>query len=84
VIIPASQFLTGDAKRIEKEKYCQHLSKIPCKNFDSGNGKCPFGSSCLYLHKSDIPMAPETYTVIKGADGSRTKKATQLSDFLKS
>jgi E3 ubiquitin-protein ligase makorin len=81
VIVPSSQFLTGAAKAAEKDQYVHHLSRIPCKNFEIGKTNCPFGSSCLYYHAGQ--SAVDTFTVIKGADGTRTKKGTQLSDFLK-
>ncbi|XP_071510757.1 probable E3 ubiquitin-protein ligase makorin-1 [Diadema antillarum] len=32
------------------EKYKAALSSKPCKYFDQGNGKCPFGADCFYLH----------------------------------
>jgi hypothetical protein len=81
VVIPSASFLVGDQKRTEKEKYCNYLSSIPCKNFDQGKGKCPFGSSCLYKHDGEVTTSD--FIVIKGADGKKTKKATQLSEYLR-
>lgn len=81
VVIPSGTFLVGEDKRREKEKYCQYLSSIPCKNFNAGQGKCQFGSSCLYRHEGATPVSE--FVIIKGADGMRTKKSTQLSDYLR-
>ena len=81
VIIPALHYMTGQAKASEKSKYCQHLSMIPCKNFDNGKGSCPFGTSCLYFHAGTT--AVDSFVLLKGADGTRTKKHSQLSDFLR-
>lgn len=78
LIIPSAQFLSDEAKAAERESYCNHVSGIPCKNFAAG--KCQFGSSCLYRH--DTAQVDE-FTILKGADGRRTKKGSQLSDFLK-
>jgi len=54
----SSSFVTPSEDWIEdkeeKEKlisgYKEHLSKRPCKYFDQGKGKCPFGKNCFYLH----------------------------------
>ena len=81
VVIPSAQFLVGADKAIEKDNYCSYLASVPCKNFDFGKGKCPFGTSCLYKHDGEKPLS--NFVVIKGADGRKTKKATQLSDFLR-
>jgi hypothetical protein len=82
VVIPSGTFLVGEEKLYEKDKYCQYLASIPCKNFSLGPGKCQFGTSCLYKHEGESRSLNE-FVVIKGADGTRTKKATQLSDFLR-
>lgn len=81
VVIPSSTFLVGEEKRVEKDKYCKYLSSIPCKNYDRGNGSCQFGSSCLYKHDGEPVIS--SFVVIKGADGKKTKKSAQLSDFLR-
>ena len=26
------------------------MDAIPCRNFDFGDGHCPFGTSCFYAH----------------------------------
>jgi len=54
----ASAFVTPSSLWIEdpEEKakmiteYKESLSRKPCKYFDKGNGKCPFGRFCFYLH----------------------------------
>lgn len=81
VIIPALHYMTGEEKAREKTKYVEHLSMIPCKNF--GKGQCPFGSSCLYLHAGSATADENSFVILKGADGTRTKKHSQLSDFLR-
>jgi len=51
-IIP-SDIWVEDKKEKEKliEKYKNKMSQLPCKYFDRGNGTCPFGRHCFYLHK---------------------------------
>jgi hypothetical protein len=78
MIIPSINFLIGADKRSERDRYRASLSVIPCKNYPLG--KCQFGSSCLYRH-DQAPL--ECYTVIKGADGRKTKKSTQLGDYFR-
>ena len=82
VVIPSGTFLVGEEKRFEKEKYGQYLNSIPCKNFNGGQGKCQFGTSCLYKHEGERRAIHE-FVVIKGADGRKTKMSSQLSDFLR-
>ena len=80
VIIPSTHYMKGVDKAGEKIRYSQHLSMIPCKNYDQGKGQCPFGSSCLYMHSGS---SEASFVLLKGADGTRTKKHSQLSDFLR-
>jgi E3 ubiquitin-protein ligase makorin len=81
VVTPSTNFLVGEEKRAEREKYCQYLSTLPCKNHNRGQATCQFGTSCLYRHEGARPV--NEFVVIKGADGTRTKRATQLSDYFR-
>ena len=83
LIIPSDEFLTGDAKMAEKETYCKYLATIPCKHFDQGKGTCQFGTSCLYRHPAVSSATPDTFTLIRGASGTTTKKLNTLADFMK-
>ncbi|XP_022914794.1 probable E3 ubiquitin-protein ligase makorin-1 isoform X2 [Onthophagus taurus] len=41
---------TKEEKEKVIENYKQVLSKKDCKYFKKGNGSCPFGNKCFYLH----------------------------------
>ena len=91
IIIPSSRFLQGQEKNEERERYKSSVSGIPCKNFNYGKGICQFGTSCMYLHLNEDdsgslirhPAPINEFKMIQGADGKKTKKQTQLSDFVK-
>ncbi len=81
LIIPSSDFQSGEGKAVERENYVKYLSMIPCKY---GKGKCQFGSSCLYFHEADEVTTAAGVRLVKGADGrARAVKAPNLIDFLK-
>lgn len=41
---------TKEEKQEIIDSYKAKLRTIDCKHFDSGNGTCPFGTSCFYKH----------------------------------
>ena len=91
IIIPSTRFLQGLDKLEERERYMSSVAEIPCKNFNYGKGKCQFGSSCMYLHLNEddsgsslrLATPINDFKMILGADGKKTKKQSQLSDFVK-
>ncbi len=91
IIIPSTRFLCGIEKMEERQRYRASVSEIPCKNFNYGKGKCQFGTSCMYMHLQEDdngsvkrPAAPVyEFKMIQGAEGKKTKKQTQLADFVK-
>lgn len=66
----ASDFITPSVYFVDSEEekkkliteYKKALSKKPCKYFKQGEGTCPFGGACFYLHakpdgtKVDLPL----------------------------
>lgn len=83
LIIPSSEYATGYKKCLELEAYKKTLASIPCKKFGLGDGACPFGDSCMYLHeKPDGSRFVHDFKMVQGVDGKKTKKSTTLSDFL--
>lgn len=66
----ASDFITPSVYFVDTEEekqkliteYKKALSKKPCKYFKQGEGICPFGGACFYLHakpdgtKVDLPL----------------------------
>ncbi|KAK7066275.1 E3 ubiquitin-protein ligase makorin-1, partial [Halocaridina rubra] len=52
-VIP-SRYWVDDKDKEEKDKlldsYRRALSTKPCKYFKQGEGQCPFGNKCFYLH----------------------------------
>lgn len=91
IIIPSTRFLQGRDKLEERERYRSSVGGIPCKNFNFGKGTCQFGTSCMYLHINEDdngsslrPAASvNDFKMILGADGKKTKKQSQLSDFVR-
>lgn len=50
-IIVCSSLCLQEEKDVIIEDYKQQLQDKDCKHFDSGNGTCPFGTSCFYRHE---------------------------------
>lgn len=50
-VIPHTRFLNGSSKKEFVDNYVERKSRIPCKNYNRGYGKCHFGSKCLYSHE---------------------------------
>ena len=76
-----------DEKNIEGsatiEAYQGKMKKIPCRNFDYGDGRCPFGSSCFYRH-AYRDGTEESHDVRKTTDGEgnlHIASEVRLSDF---
>eukprot|EP01018_Ginkgo_biloba_P000498 Gb_29080 [translate_table: standard] len=50
-VIPSlTWYLSPEEKEEIVDNYKRKLSSMDCKYFDSGNGSCPFGTSCFYKH----------------------------------
>ncbi|CAF1299647.1 unnamed protein product, partial [Didymodactylos carnosus] len=53
---------SDDEKQKIIEDYKAHLKSMHCKHFKRGDGHCPFGSKCFYLHAdrqgNTITLAP--------------------------
>jgi hypothetical protein len=64
--------------------YKQRLSGIPCKNFDRGQGSCPFGDSCMYLHALDdgTVVRPKVRVVASEGGNFLGPKVATLGDVL--
>lgn len=66
-------------------EYKQKLASIHCTHFARGDGECPFGSSCFYLHmlKDGTVQEPTRPRLRMTADGTlEVMKSYKLSDFL--
>lgn len=50
-VVPSSVFPEGDEKELLLQTYKDSLARKPCRYYQQG--KCPFGSSCFYLHEAD-------------------------------
>lgn len=71
-----------DKQKIVGE-YRERMNRIPCRNFDFGDGHCPFGSSCFYKHVYR-DGTEETHDVRKttNAEGElHIAAGVRLSDF---
>ena len=50
-VVPTDRHVSDfDRKRDLISSYRDNMGQIPCTHYNFGNGKCPFGSSCFYLH----------------------------------
>ncbi|KAE9459804.1 hypothetical protein C3L33_08269, partial [Rhododendron williamsianum] len=67
-------------------KMTSSCRSIHCKHFDFGNGSCPFGSSCFYMHAYRDGRLEEVVLRHLGAEDGHTviAKNIRLSDFLRS
>ena len=60
------------------------MDGIPCRNFDYGDGHCPFGSSCFYAHVYRDGVR-ESHEIRKTTDAEGNLKivgGARLSDWL--
>ena len=50
-VIPSAYWVddTEDKSKLI-DQYQKKLSNIACRYFDDGNGTCPFGNNCFYMH----------------------------------
>lgn len=90
----SSAFVTPSDTWVEDEEekkkliqgYKEHLSAKPCRYFNQGKGKCPFGANCFYLHaypdgtKQDRSKIKEKRVV--GRKGSETLNPYTIWDFV--
>lgn len=80
--------LTWPETQEEKEAiiagYKAKLASIDCKNFNYGNGTCPFGISCMYKHAFPDGSLEDTAPRRVAADEGEVKyvQPVKLSDFL--
>lgn len=82
--LTATRVVTGPRKAQLVQTYQQKLSTIPCKYYDAGDGKCPFGAGCFYRHvrkDGTVDMEQVTRRYV-GDDGDvRVLSTMRLADF---
>lgn len=82
------QFASGaetDAVCCSVRSYKAMLGRRPCIHFNFGEGTCPFGSSCFYLHAypdGTLAQQPALRTVTHSDGTYQVLKEVRLSDFL--
>lgn len=85
-IVPSAVVVEDPTRKaILVEGYKQKQRAIPCRHFNYGRGKCPFGSSCFYAHvlPDGTPADQEAPRLRMAGDGSaRAIGGVKLSDFL--
>mmetsp|Transcript_35834 Transcript_35834/g.82258 ORF Transcript_35834/g.82258 Transcript_35834/m.82258 type:complete len:326 (+) Transcript_35834:43-1020(+) len=83
-VVPCDRLiLHPEEKASAIEEYKRQMSRIPCKAFDYGRGKCPFGTSCFYAHLNPDGtrhIAPPKRKMM-GRDGTQIVGEVKLSDF---
>eukprot|EP01127_Copromyxa_protea_P008928 TRINITY_DN2061_c0_g1_i3.p1 TRINITY_DN2061_c0_g1~~TRINITY_DN2061_c0_g1_i3.p1 ORF type:complete len:252 (-),score=18.02 TRINITY_DN2061_c0_g1_i3:265-1020(-) len=69
-IIPSTIYATGEKKKEIEKLYRARIGTIPCKHFNFGAKRCPFGQDCLYGHfnpdgtKAITPPSPPRRKVL--------------------
>jgi hypothetical protein len=85
-IVPSSQFIRdGEEKARQIDAYKRKVQTIPCRHWDFGRGRCPFGNSCFYNHalpdgSTALPDLPRSY--VDANDQIKVIREFRLSDFL--
>ncbi|OQR83667.1 E3 ubiquitin-protein ligase makorin-2 isoform 1 [Achlya hypogyna] len=59
-IVPCNRLVSDPARKAKIiADYMANLAQIPCRHFNLGRGKCPFGHGCFYEHRfPDGKLAP--------------------------
>ncbi|OQR96703.1 hypothetical protein THRCLA_07193 [Thraustotheca clavata] len=77
-VVPCNRLVT-DPLRKKKiiDDYKANMAQIPCRHFNLGRGKCPFGNKCFYEHRyPNGKLADRTNdSTIKPALGSRMQSS---------
>lgn len=84
-IIPSSTWTIDPAEKGRiVAAYKQRCSTIHCKYFSSGDGVCPFGSSCFYAHRTrdGRPDQPALRSYINAEEKVQILREPRLCDFI--
>ena len=83
-VVPSSVFVTATRKDALIAAYQSNLRTIPCAHFAFGEGMCPFGTSCFYLHadRHGRPVVTTPRRVESATGGAATLPSYRLSDYL--
>lgn len=84
-IVPCNRMISDPERKTRVcEEYIENLHTIPCRHFDQGQGTCPFGSSCFYLHQyPDGTMAQHVIRTATNAEGNYdVVPQVRLADFM--
>mmetsp|Transcript_67370 Transcript_67370/g.161558 ORF Transcript_67370/g.161558 Transcript_67370/m.161558 type:complete len:324 (+) Transcript_67370:72-1043(+) len=83
-VVPCNRLILDPEEKSEAiQDYKREMSKIPCKAFDYGRGKCPFGTSCFYAHLNPdgTRHIPPPKRKMMGREGTQIVGEVKLSDF---
>eukprot|EP00698_Gefionella_okellyi_P025921 TRINITY_DN969_c0_g1_i1.p1 TRINITY_DN969_c0_g1~~TRINITY_DN969_c0_g1_i1.p1 ORF type:complete len:449 (-),score=20.44 TRINITY_DN969_c0_g1_i1:30-1376(-) len=85
-VIPSDRLILDPRQKTAvTEAYRLRLSSIPCKHYGYGEGKCPFGASCFYMHAHKDGTRADSAEITRryvGDDGGvRVMSSVTLSDF---
>eukprot|EP00891_Asterochloris_glomerata_P002939 jgi/Astpho2/2939/e_gw1.00050.135.1_t len=84
-VTPSSVWPSNQAERLRIiEAYKTRLKTIDCRHFDSGEGRCPFGTSCFYKHayRDGSLEEPTKLRHLAGGDEDvKIMRKSMLSDF---
>jgi E3 ubiquitin-protein ligase makorin len=75
---------TQDEKQQIIDGYKSKLASIDCRNFNFGEGTCPFGTCCFYRHAYKDGTLEDRAPRVVAADEGEVKYISKvlLSDFL--
>ncbi|KAI8545809.1 hypothetical protein RHMOL_Rhmol07G0067200 [Rhododendron molle] len=78
-VIPSVIWYSSKEEKQEiVDSYKEKLKSIHCKHFDFGNGSCPFGSSCFYMHAYRDGRLEEVVLRHLGAEDGHTVIAKNI------
>jgi len=83
-VIPSATFVDDPATKQELiDDYQGNMKRIPCRHFNYGEGECPFGTSCFYLHqyRDGTPEVVKLRHISGGEDG-KILAPVSLWDFI--
>ena len=84
-VVPTDRHVSNPERKCELiRSYQENMGQIPCTYYDFGNGKCPFGSSCFYLHINMDGSVVDKSRLKISEDGTMTGvEEVSLGSFMK-
>jgi len=85
LVVPCDRMVRDKERKMKLvQDYIRHMGTIHCAHFNNGEGTCPFGTSCFYIHmySNGKLQDPGELRVFKDADGkAKFDHASKLSEY---